>query len=217
MAGNLSPQARLHRIREIYFGNPSRSLGRKTLALVRQGGHDPYPEFVENFRWSHEGFVFATVHLVGSMNGLEPPEARTAADILASKRRTDAAAAWVRETFEEARESRASGVVIAFHGNMGLEDPASDPCRQAFEPFLTVREEEVEHFAKPVLAVPGDGHDHIVDHPLLRSTTLLRLENFTRLRVPGSPRVGWVRVLVKPGAAVPFSFAEHTLPRWQYR
>jgi hypothetical protein len=99
---------------------------------------------------------------------------------------------------------------------MVLEAPPGDPYRQAFEPFITALEAEVEQFAKPVLALHGDGHDYTVDHPLLRRTTLLRLENFARLQVPGSPRVGWVRVLVKPGARDPFTFEQHTLPRWKF-
>ena len=49
-----------------------------------------------------------------------------------------------------------------------------------------------------------------VDHPFARSP------NVTRLQVPGSPQVGWVRVIVRPGAANPWSFEKYIVPRLQY-
>lgn len=215
-SGGFAPQERLNRIRQIFFDNPTRSLGGSPMPLVSQGGREPFPEFVENARWSHEGIVFATVHIVGSENAMKAFPARTEADDAASKRRSEAASAWVRETFAEARNSHASAVVISFHGNAELEHSADAPYRQAFEPFITAVEEEAESFARPVLLAHGDGHDYIVDHPLVRRTTGRTLENLTRLQVPGSPLVGWVRVVVKPGAEDPFVFEEHLVPRWKY-
>jgi len=215
-SGGFSPQERLDRIRQIFFNNPTRSLGGSTISLVRQAGREPFPEFVENARWAYEGIVFATVHIVGSSNAMKPFPGRTEADDIASRRRTEAAAAWVRETFAEAKSLNASAVVLGFHGNAGLEG-AEDPKWQAFfEPFITAVEEETERFARPVLLAHGDGHVYTVDHPLVRRTTGRRLENLTRLQVPGSPEVGWVRVVVKPGAEDPFTFEEHVVPRWKY-
>ena len=211
-SGAFVPQERLDRIRQIFFGDPARSLGGRALSLVRQGNREPYPEFVENVRWAHERFVFATVHLVGRTEGREP----TTAEDDAAKRRNEAAAAWLRETFAEAEAQNASGVVLGFHGGPSFEGPVDDPNRKAFEPFLTTLEEEVEQFPKPVLAAHGDHHRYTVDHPLVRRTTLRRLANFTRLQVPGSPEVGWVRVVVTPGADAPFAFEEHVVPRWKY-
>lgn len=215
-SGSFAPQDRLNRIRQIFFEDPTRSLGGTALPLVTQGSREPFAEFVENARWMHEGIVFATVDIVGSENGMERFPARTQTDDAASKRRTDAAAAWVHETFAEARNVNASTVVISFHGNGNLEEPADEPYRQAFEPFITAVEEETERFARPVLLAHGDGHDYIVDHPLVRRTTGRRLENLTRMQVPGSPLVGWVRVVVRPGANDPFTFEEHVVPRWKY-
>jgi len=141
--------------------------------------------------------------------------ARTAEDDVASRRRTDAAAAWVRETFADAGNANASAVVISFHGNAALEEP-DNSGRQAFEPFITAVEEEAERFRRPVLLAHGDGHEYLVDHPLTRRTTGRTLENLTRIQVPGSPEVGWVRVVVRPGADVPFVFEKHVVPRWKY-
>lgn len=215
-SGGFVPAERLERIRQIFFDDPTRSLGGNTLSLVTQGRREPFPEFVENARWTHQGLMIATVHLVGSMNDLQP-EAERAVAAAAAKRRTEAAAAWLRETFAEARALNAWAVVFGFHANPDFEEPVDDPYRQTFEPFITALEEEVEQFAKPVLAVHGDGHEYTVDHPLVRRTTGRRLENFTRLQVPGSPEVGWVRVVVTPAAVdAPFAFEEHVVPRWKY-
>ena len=215
-SGSFQPLDRLESIRRIFFSDPTHSVGGNRLSLVTQAGREPYPEFVENARWVHEGIVFATAHIVGSKNGFEPFPARTVADDQAAKRRTEAAAAWVRETFAEARKLNASAVVISFHASADLEEPHDEEYRQAFDPFILTIEEEAEQFARPVLLAHGDGHDYTIDHPLVRRATGRLLENVTRLQVPGSPRVGWVRVVVTPGAQQPFSFDEHVVPRWKY-
>jgi hypothetical protein len=215
-SGGFAPQGRLDRIRKIFFENPTRSLGGRPLPLASQAGRERYSEFVENARWAHEGIVFATLHLVGSRNGREEFPARTPADDAAADRRTEAAIAWLRETFAEAKAADAPAVVLGFHANPDFEEPVDHPYRQTFEPFLTALEEEVEKFPRPVLMVQGDNHDYLVDRPLVRRTTGRRLENLTRLQVPGSPRVGWVRVFVTPGAKDPFAFEAHVVPRWKY-
>jgi hypothetical protein len=214
--GRFQPQERLGRLRQIFFNDPAHSMGGNRLSLVTQSGREPFSEFVENARWSHEGIVFATLHIVGSKNGFAPFPTRTDADDQAAKRRTEAAAAWVRETFAEARTLNASAVVLSFHATPDLEAPVDDDYRQAFEPFILTIEEEAERFARPVLLAHGDGHNYTVDKPLVRRTTGRLLENVTRLQVPGSPRVGWMRVVVTPGADQPFSFDEHVVPRWKY-
>ena len=211
VSGRFVPRERLARIRQIFFASPERSHGGRALPLASQGG-----EFVENARWSHDGVVFATLHLVGSANGYERFPGREAADDEEVRRRIAAASAWMGATFEQARRSSASAVVLAFHGNPWFEHPPDDPERLCFEPFLTALEEQVERFAGPVLAVHGDQHVFIVDQPLVRRTTGVRLTNFTRLQVPGSPRVGWVHVVVTPGAAQPFAFERRVVPRWKF-
>jgi len=201
-SGGFTPQSRFARVRQIFFANPSRSLGGAPMALAHQSG-----EFVENARWSRANVVFATVDIIGSKNGMQPFPARTPEDDAGARRRTDAAAAWVRETFAEAAKSNAAAVVIGFHANMHAE--RRDDYTDAFEPFLSTLEQEAARFAKPVLVIHGDGHDYIVDRPL-------RAPNLTRMQVPGSPLVGWVRVVVRPGATPSFQIEEHVVPRWKY-
>lgn len=71
-SGPFAPLGRLARIREIFFSDPSLGLGDAPLPLINQGGGDSYEEFIENARREHRGIVFATIHLVGSLNGLAP-------------------------------------------------------------------------------------------------------------------------------------------------
>lgn len=214
-SGRFAPQNRLGRIREIFFASPTRSLGGRPLSLVSQGGHGLFPEFVENARWIEQRFVFATVHLIGSTNGLKAFPARAAADDEEVTRRTEAATAWLRDTFGEAASVNAIGVVLAFHASPGFEESVKDAHRLAYQPFLTTLEEEVERFAKPVLVMHGDDHIYTVDRPWA-ARGIRPLQNLMRLQVPGSPEVGWVRVMVKPGAKEPFTFEKHVVPPWKY-
>src|SRR5262249_41575170 len=142
-SGGFSPQDRFAAVRRIFFSHPTRSLGRTAIPLASQGG-----EFVENARWTAGGVVFATVDMIGSRNGLKPYPGRTPADADASRRRTEAAAAWTREASAEALRSDAPAVAIAFHANPGLEDAEDRAYRQAFEPFLATLEDEAERFRR---------------------------------------------------------------------
>ena len=192
-SGAFEPLERLTRLRQIFFAGPPELPG-----LERQ------PVYVENARWQQQGIVFATLHVTGSSNGL----GRSPEDNRAAWARLDAAIAWMRETF--AKASGAPAVVLAFHAGVALEMPRGHEWRKPYEPFDVALEEEVALFGKPVLIIHGDDHEYTVDHPIPR------LKNLTRLEVPGSPLVGWVRVVVTPRAASPFAFSERVVPRWKY-
>lgn len=215
-SGEYAPLTRLEKIREIFFASPRQSLGGVSLPLTTQADDAVYSDFVENARWTHENIVFATVHMVGTWNGKARFPGRTAEDDGYAERRTEAASAWIRETFAEAGTIEADAVVLAFHANPGFEEPVDDPYRRTYEPFLTALEEETEAFGKPVLIIQGDDHEYLVDQPLHRRTTGNLLENLTRLQVPGSPRVGWVRVTVTPGTPPRFDFEKNVIPPWKY-
>jgi len=199
-SGGYEPQERLRRLRRIFYTTPAQSLGGRKIPLVNQ------PDFIENVRWTERSLVFATVHLIGSGNGRWQFPNRTEDDIAASKTRTEAAAAWVRETFSAAQASNAPAVVIALQGAPFDEEPKD---REPFEPFLTTLRVEAERFQRPVLIAHGDHHQFQIDRQL-------GLANLTRLEVPGSPDVGWVRVTVTPNAREPFAFEPHVIPRWKY-
>ena len=214
--GGYVPLERLDRLRELFFSDPTTSMGGSQIALESQAAHPDFAEFVENARWSEREIVFATFHLVGTWNARADFLGRTAVDDEESVRRTAAAVAWLRETFEQAETAGASAVVLAFHANPGFEEPPEDARRQSYEPFIASLEEEVARFGRPVLMVHGDHHEFVVDHPLVQRTTGVRLDNLTRMQVPGSPDVGWVRVVVIPGDPVQFAFESRVVPGWKY-
>jgi hypothetical protein len=198
-SGAFVPLERLERLRQIFFARPPALPG-----LQRQNG------FVENVRWEQGGVVFAAVHVVGSSNGMQDFPGKTPADDQAARARIAAASEWTREAFREAARRNAPAVVIAFHASVSLEQPRGHQWRIPYEPFIEALESETARFGKPVLIVHGDDHEYLVDHPVAR------LPNLTRLEVPGSPQVGWVRVAVTPGAAQPFACTSRVVPSWKY-
>jgi hypothetical protein len=214
--GSFEPLERLARLRQIFFSTPMQSLGGRRVPVVSQGGREPFAEFVENVRWTYQAVIFATINLPGSRNARESFPGRSAAHDDSSTRPTDAAVTWLRDTFVAARTHDAPAVVVGFHADPAFTDPESDEYRQAYEPFLTALEEEAEQFGKPVLVTHGDSHEFIVDLPVVRRTTGRRLDNVTRLEVPGSPDIGWVRVEVNPGSRNTFTFENRVVPFWKH-
>jgi hypothetical protein len=206
-SGAFNPQERLASLRRIFFADPSHSLGHPHLPVVSQGG-----EFFENQRWVDRGIVFATTHVVSRLSLRHPEHA----DLAAEQREMEAAAAWVRATFAFAKQTNASAVVIAFQADANFGKPFDDRYRVSFDPWMLALEEESEQFPRPVLLAHGDGHKYTVDHPLLSRRSGSVIENVTRLEVPGSPRVGWVRVVVTPGAKQQFAFDERVVWRFKY-
>ena len=192
-SGAFDPLERLASLRRIFFARPP--------ALP---AYERQPVHVENARWRQHGIVFATLHLPGSRNGTgKTPEGDAAA-----RERLEAGVAWLRATF--ARAQNAPAVVLAFHTGLYLDRPRGHDGRAPYEPFIAALEEEVARYRKPVLIIHGDDHNYTVEKPLRH------LPNLTRLEVPGSPAVGWVRVVVTPRAVSPWAFTPRIAPKWKF-
>lgn len=212
IAGRFQPLERLAQLRQVFFSNPARSLGARTMPLVSQAGDSTHAEFVENARWVRGGFVFATIHMVGSENAKEPFEGRTAADDEEAVRRIEAGVAWMEDAFALADSMNLKGVVIAIHGTPGLYYHPKP--RPGFEVFLDRLEVRTKACGLPVLLIHGDGHTYTVDHPLRDRATYEPLPNFTRLETFGSPDIGWVRVVVDTVAGEFVAFEPRVMRRW---
>jgi hypothetical protein len=209
--GGYDPLERLAALRGTFFAHPERSLGGRPLALESQAAEPGFAEFPEHARWTRGGFVFATLHLVGSWNASVPFEGRTPAHDSAVARRTEAVLAWVDAAFDRARRDAARGVVLATHANPGLEGGPEDA--RAFEPFVDRLKRRVAEFPGPVLLVHGDWHELTVDQPLRRPDGT-PYENFTRLQTFGSPDIGWVRVVVDTAAGRFTAFEPRLMRGW---
>lgn len=214
--GGYDPLERLDRLREIFFAQPRASLGGRTLELAVQAEDPAWPEFVENARWEHEGVVFATAHLVGRPwhpSGEVPGWGE--ANERAAQRQVAAAVEWFVAALELAGRNAAPAAVLAFHANPAWEAEAEADWVAEYAPFTHPIAAAVAAFGRPVLAIHGDSHDYTVDQPLLDPTTGKAVANFTRLQVPGSPLVGWVRVEFRPGEDPPWAFEERVVPQWK--
>lgn len=168
-AGRYDPLERLATVRALYFAEPGSTLGRRPEHVEFQ------PELVENVRWVQSRVAFATLHVVGSDNGLAPwtgnsaPTPAQAAEVAA---RVDATLAWVDATFDAAERDGLAGVVLSMQAD-------TFPTPGAGQADIVDRiAERSARFDGQVLLVQGDSHRYLVDHPL-------PLENLTRIVVHG--------------------------------
>ena len=118
--------------------------------------------------------TFATLHVVGSDNGLTPWTGNLAptpaqADEVAA--RIAATVDWVDATFDEAQRAGALGVVLM----MQADTFPTSTGQQAVVDRIAAR---TASFDGPVLVMQGDSHTYLVDQPL-------PLDNLTRIVVHG--------------------------------
>ncbi|HLB37681.1 MAG TPA: hypothetical protein VJL31_14010 [Gemmatimonadales bacterium] len=213
IAGQYQPLDRLQHLRARFFPNPGTSFGGRAMVVTTQGQDSAFSAFVENVRWHFGGFLFATMHMVGSGNASRPFEGRTAADDAEVAARTRAAMAWMEETFRIAQSEGLKGVVLAIHGDPGLEDYPAE-VYASYTTWVQRLEELVKGFEGQVLLIHGDSHELLTDHPLRDRVTGQPLSNFTRLETYGSPDIGWVRVVVDSVAGRFAAFEPRLVSRW---
>ena len=207
---------RLDTLRKLMYAD-SRSFGRRKLALE----HQDVP-FVENTRFHKGGVVFAQVNVAGSNNNrvLDEKEcgsksARTAADCEADNAeyavRNAAVNRWIEESFKQARQRKAKGLVLTLQADPGFDLPETEDLDEAktrgwnrpesgYKDLMDTVIRETKAFDGQVLFVHGDTHVFKYDKPLHAPLDLL--PNFTRLQTFGSPNNHWVHVTVntrKPG------------------
>lgn len=171
--GGYDPLERLQKIRELFFSTDE-SFGRRRITLSSQASQKAFRPFVENRRWSQQRVRFATVHLVGSNNNLQP-ELPSSSEFAA---REAANLAWLRDTFAEARAQNDVAIVLAMQADTFFGD-SSGVTR-----WVDALAEEAARWGKPVLLVQGDTHIYRSDRPL-RDARGKVLANVQRIVVPG--------------------------------
>jgi hypothetical protein len=159
--------------------------------------------------------VFATLHVVGSNNGLEPwrgidardgPRAPRVDRVEEFERRQAANLAWLDAAFAQARSIGAQAVVLLMHANPRFALPAGDPRRAGFDALLERLAQRAADFGRPVLLAHGDFHRFVVDRPLDVEGAAPRVPKLVRVQSFGSPWIRWVKVTVDPTAPTPFRF-----------
>lgn len=205
-AGRFQPLERLAKLRRLFFPKPGYALGKPKFPVTTQASDPQFAEFVENVRFEKSGVVFATLHVVGSNNGLalwdgigETAAAPRQDRIDEVARRTAAALAWIDATFDEAEQLGSSGVLFAMQADPSVELAKGNPLRQGFEEILAKLSARSVRFARPVLLAHGDSHFFRMDQPLLGATLKngeRRIEDFYRVENFGDADVHWVEIEV---------------------
>lgn len=203
-AGSYLPIERLAAMRAVFYPKPGHTTGGRSMRVRSQAADSEYGTYVENFRFHRNRVVFATVHVVGSRNGLEPwsglpggdrPSERTA-EVAA---RETAALSWIDAAFDAATNWRAAGVLLLLQA-----EPAEGEAG-----YARIRDRIVHRatdFGRPVLLVHGD--EHIFE----QQPSYAGVPNLTRLETFGDTAQNWLRVHVDPGSKEVFSWTPVTVP-----
>jgi hypothetical protein len=204
-AGRYLPTERLVALRDLFYAQPTRTLGVREMPVVSQGTdgtQSEHQEYVENVRFARAGVVFATAHIVGSENDLAPwtdlaggdrPEERLAE--FAARRAANLD--WIGRTFDRAEAQDAAGVLL-----MMQAEPVQSPGFAAERELIVERAAE---FGRPVLLVHGDEHVFEVERQYAGVPNLTRLETF------GDTAMNWLRVTVDPSTEDVFDWSPRTV------
>lgn len=193
--GGFVPLERLARLRQLFFAEPHRSLGRNTMAVETQADDPIFNGWPEHLRWQIGPVLFVTLNVPGSNNNF----GRTSTPSDEFVRRSAAVRAWLGAAFARARAQGLEGVVIIQQGNPDLEDFSAGRPSRGYRALLEQLLVEMRTFSGEVVLVHGDSHVHRIDHPLRDPATDLPVEALTRVETFGSPFMGWVRIDVEPG------------------
>jgi len=198
--GAYDPLERLAAVRRLFFAAPGETLGRRPKRVAFES------DLVENVRWEESRVVFATLHVIGSNNGLASwtglgntaPTPAQAAEVQA---RIDADLRWIDSTFDAAEADHRRGVVLAMQADTWNPTPTS--AQQAIVDRIAAR---TAAFDGEVLLIQGDSHTFAADDPLA-------LDNFTRIVVHGETLpFEYLRLTIDPRAADLFTWERIALP-----
>ena len=208
--GGYQPLERLDAVRSVFFDHPGHTLGADMEVASQDDRGVP-----ENVRWERAGISFATLHVVGSDNDLEPwtgigESSPTRAQVREERTRMAATIANLRRAFAVAEEHGDRAVVLQQQADM-FDETVPDPTPAdyaAFRPLVRALVDAAASYDGHVYLFNGDSHRFRQDRPLAAGSRWLDFYgvdgaagNLTRVTVDGSDRgeADWVKVTARPG------------------
>ncbi len=170
--GGFNPLERLAKVRQLLYPVPGQALGKHPKSVEAQQG---YPE---NQLWVEARVTFATLHILGSNNGLDPwfgnrkvnnvpvPETleEAASRVAEVTARQAANLAWLEQTFAMAKARGSVGIVLFFQADLWHpEDRAGGAEFSAHQSWVARFSELAREFNGRILLIGGDSHDYRVD------------------------------------------------------
>ncbi|WP_379679900.1 hypothetical protein [Massilia consociata] len=112
-AGRTNAIERLHRLRELFYGEPS-SLGKEKLPVTRLSSSPRFRSYAENAHWQVGNVMYATINLPAANNHYLPAAGRNSEyeDRLVANR------FWLNRLFAIAKQDKVDAVVLFAEGNM---------------------------------------------------------------------------------------------------
>lgn len=224
--GGYNALERLSYLRQTLFAS-EKSFGQRKMVLEHQGTLGG--EYSENTRWTYNGVVFVGLNVPGSNNNkvnasdcLSAKSVRTQAECDADNAeyadRNAHNLAWVKESFEVAKQHGAAGIMVVIQADPGFDWPETEdvneretlPGFDGYTDLLNTLIAETGAFDGQVVLVHGDTHFFKIDKPLLSPTDMLT--NFTRVENFGSPSVHWIKVSVDSHSRDVFTFEPMIVP-----
>lgn len=223
--GGYNNLERLAHLRATMFNTPQ-SFGQRPMKLEHQGSLSGM--YAENTRWTYGKVVFIGLNIPGSNNNKVNSDdecfkksqrsLQDCADDNAEYADRDAAnIAFLKESFQKAKDEQGIGVMVVMQADPSFDLPETEDVNERIQPgydgydnFMAALVDETKNFTGQVVLVHGDTHFYKVDKPLVDQTNLV--QNFTRLETFGSPNVHWVKVSVDPGNPNVFSFEPMLVP-----
>lgn len=209
-AGSFDPRERLAKLREMFFANPAKSLGKTPLDVENQALLMPeFSTYVENTRFAKNGVMFLTAHVPGSNNGFEAHDLEGVKEFFA---RDKANVAWLEASFAKAKTDNAKAIVVFMQAefNEARFQNGAMPRQSGFTNTLDVIEAGARSFGKPVLLIHGD--EHYFSIAPLRNSKGRPIPGVNKLMVYGDTLVHAVRVLVDPDSSNVFGFVPLIVP-----
>ncbi|GAB3657963.1 hypothetical protein GCM10027596_13750 [Nocardioides korecus] len=207
--GAYQPLERLAKVRQLFFARPDRTLGasRPVTSQARRG-------VPENQRWVAGGLSFATLHVVGSNDDLNPwtgigNTTATPEQVREEHHRMAAAIANVRAAYADARRHHRRAVVLMQQADM-FDPTVTDPQASdysAFKPLVQALVTESRRFDGATYLFNGDSHRFNQDRPLAAGSPWLAFygvkgssDDLRRVTVDGSDRgeTDWLKVRTVP-------------------